>query len=159
MVCSFNTTVETIVQKQRAARLLRWHKKDRKKDAMLRHPADGSQWRKIEREFPDFADDARNLRFGLSTDAWILLGSRAAVIAPGMWLYVSITFLFSCAWSRSSLWCQCSSKPEATWQRHWCVPKAISWRTFTVVVWRRCTCVGWAQIGGIWPTSVVVRNH
>jgi hypothetical protein len=35
---------------------------------MLRHPADGSQWRKIEREFPDFAGDARNLWFGLSTD-------------------------------------------------------------------------------------------
>ncbi|KAK1669123.1 hypothetical protein QYE76_057282 [Lolium multiflorum] len=29
---------------------------------MLRHPADGSQWRTIDREFPDFADDARNLR-------------------------------------------------------------------------------------------------
>ena len=27
----------------------------------------GSQWRKIDREFPTFADDARNLRFGLST--------------------------------------------------------------------------------------------
>jgi len=35
---------------------------------MLRHPADGSQWRAIDREFPDFADDARNLRFALSTD-------------------------------------------------------------------------------------------
>ncbi|KAK1691879.1 hypothetical protein QYE76_008576 [Lolium multiflorum] len=44
------------------ARLLRWHKEDRKKDEMLRHPADGSQWRTIDREFPDFADDARNLR-------------------------------------------------------------------------------------------------
>ncbi|KAK1646115.1 hypothetical protein QYE76_063920 [Lolium multiflorum] len=44
------------------ARLLRWHKEDRKKDEMLRHPADGSQWRKIDREFPDFAEDARNLR-------------------------------------------------------------------------------------------------
>ena len=32
------------------AKLLRWHKEDRKKDTMLRHPADGSQWRKIERE-------------------------------------------------------------------------------------------------------------
>ncbi|KAK1662791.1 hypothetical protein QYE76_050950 [Lolium multiflorum] len=44
------------------ARLLRWHKEDRKKDVMLRHPADGSQWRKIDREFPNFAQDARNLR-------------------------------------------------------------------------------------------------
>nr|XP_051212532.1 uncharacterized protein LOC127330319 [Lolium perenne] len=46
------------------ARLLRWNKQDRKKDVMLRHPADGSQWRKIDREFPNFAQDARNLRFG-----------------------------------------------------------------------------------------------
>jgi len=35
---------------------------------MLRHPADGSQWRVIDREFPNFTDDARNLRFALSTD-------------------------------------------------------------------------------------------
>jgi hypothetical protein len=41
------------------AKLLRRHKEDHKKDAMLRHPADGSQWRKIERKFSDFADDAR----------------------------------------------------------------------------------------------------
>ena len=46
------------------AKLLRWHMEDRKKDAMLRHPADGSQWRKVEREYPDFARDARNLWFG-----------------------------------------------------------------------------------------------
>ncbi len=41
------------------ARLLRWHKEDRKKDGKLRHPTDGSQWRKIERKWPKFADDAR----------------------------------------------------------------------------------------------------
>jgi hypothetical protein len=53
------------------AKLLRWHKEDRKVDNMLRHPADGSQWRAINREFPKFADDARNLRFALSTDGMI----------------------------------------------------------------------------------------
>ncbi|KAK1653093.1 hypothetical protein QYE76_070898 [Lolium multiflorum] len=37
------------------AKLLRWHMEERKKDAMLRHPADGRQWRNIGREFPDFA--------------------------------------------------------------------------------------------------------
>jgi hypothetical protein len=41
--------------------LLRWHKEDRKTDEMLRHPADGSQWRKIDRDFPEFTEDARNL--------------------------------------------------------------------------------------------------
>jgi hypothetical protein len=45
--------------------LLRWHKEDRKVDNMLRHPVDGSQWREIDREFLDFTDDARNLRFFL----------------------------------------------------------------------------------------------
>jgi len=50
------------------AKLLWWHKEDCKIDNMLRHPADGSQWRAIDREFLDFADDARNLRFALSTD-------------------------------------------------------------------------------------------
>ena len=32
------------------AKLLRWHKEDRKEDEMLRHPADGSQWRNIDSE-------------------------------------------------------------------------------------------------------------
>jgi hypothetical protein len=50
------------------AKLLRWHKDDRKSDEMLRHPADGSLWRKIDRDFPEFTEDAQNLRFGLSTD-------------------------------------------------------------------------------------------
>jgi hypothetical protein len=40
------------------AKLLQWHKEDRKVDNMLRHPADGSQWREIDREFSDFIDDA-----------------------------------------------------------------------------------------------------
>jgi hypothetical protein len=46
----------------------RWHKEERKQDTMLRHPADGSQWRKIDRTYLDFALDARNIRFTLSTD-------------------------------------------------------------------------------------------
>jgi hypothetical protein len=50
------------------AKLMRWHKEERKQDMMLRHPADGSQWRKIDRTYRDFALDARNIRFALSTD-------------------------------------------------------------------------------------------
>ena len=36
------------------AKLMRWHKEERKQDNMLRHPADGSQWRKIDRTYPEF---------------------------------------------------------------------------------------------------------
>ncbi|XP_015642892.1 uncharacterized protein, partial [Oryza sativa Japonica Group] len=50
------------------ARMLRWHAEERQQDGMLRHPADGSQWRNIDRKFKEFGKDARNIRFGLSTD-------------------------------------------------------------------------------------------
>ncbi|XP_071683808.1 uncharacterized protein [Lolium perenne] len=60
------------------AKLLRWYKEDRKSDGELRHPADGTQWRKIDREFKDFAADARNLRFGLSTDGMNPFGEQSS---------------------------------------------------------------------------------
>ena len=44
---------------------------------MLRHPADGSQWRAIDREFPKFANKARNLRFALSTDSMNPFGEQS----------------------------------------------------------------------------------
>jgi hypothetical protein len=59
------------------AKLLQWHKEDHKVDDMLRHPADGSQWRAIDREFPKFVDDTRNLRFALSTDGMNPFGEQS----------------------------------------------------------------------------------
>ena len=35
---------------------------------VLRHPADGTQWRNFDTAFPDFGEEPRNLRLGLSTD-------------------------------------------------------------------------------------------
>src|SRR4051812_44171168 len=58
-------------------RLLRWHKEDRKRDGMLRHPADGPQWKKIDREYKDFAYEAKNIRFGLSTDGMNPFGEQS----------------------------------------------------------------------------------
>ena len=45
-----------------------WHDKERKKDGLIRHPADSKQWQNINKEFPEFGSEARNLRLGLSTD-------------------------------------------------------------------------------------------
>ena len=58
-------------------KLLQWHKEDRKVDNMLRHLADGSQWRVIDREFLEFANEARNLRFALSTDGMNPFGKQS----------------------------------------------------------------------------------
>ncbi|XP_022680679.1 uncharacterized protein LOC101759230, partial [Setaria italica] len=60
------------------AKLMRWHKEDRKEDEMLRHPADGAQWRSIDRTFLDFESEARNIRFGLSTDGFNPFGELSS---------------------------------------------------------------------------------
>ena len=65
------------------AKLLRWHKEDRKVDNMLRHPTDGSQWREIDREFPDFAEDARNLRHGSQGILELCRGRKESNAARG----------------------------------------------------------------------------
>ena len=65
------------------AKLMQWHKKYRKQDNMLRHLADGTQWRKVDRTFLTFANDTRNIRFGLSTDGMNPSVSRAVAIVPG----------------------------------------------------------------------------
>ena len=50
------------------AKQLTWHEDERITDTNLRHPADAPQWKKIDHEYPDFANDARNLRLALATD-------------------------------------------------------------------------------------------
>lgn len=47
---------------------LRWHATRRKTDGVLRHPADSQAWRTIDNEFPEIANDPRNLRLGISAD-------------------------------------------------------------------------------------------
>ena len=47
-------------------------------------PADGSQWRKIDRTYHEFDLDARNIRFGLSTDDMNPFGEMAVVMALGL---------------------------------------------------------------------------
>ena len=57
---------------------MRWNKEERKQDNMLRHSIDGSQWRKVDRTFSTFANDARNIRFGLSTDGMNPFGEQSS---------------------------------------------------------------------------------
>ena len=47
---------------------LTWHANGRISDGMVRHPADCSQWKKIDNLYPDFGKEARNLRLGLASD-------------------------------------------------------------------------------------------
>jgi hypothetical protein len=60
--------MKSLFRNRAQAKLMQWHKEECKQDQMLRHLADGSQWRNMDKEFPDFDNDTRNIRFGLSTD-------------------------------------------------------------------------------------------
>ncbi|XP_057250051.1 uncharacterized protein LOC130591140 [Beta vulgaris subsp. vulgaris] len=52
------------------ARHMRWHKDDKKDDGIMRHPADSEAWKSLDKTFPDFAKDARNVRLGLASDGF-----------------------------------------------------------------------------------------
>ena len=71
--------LKRLFQNKEHAKAMRWHREDRKKDGKLRVPADGSQWRKIERKYgKEFADDARNVWFGLSADGINPFGEKSS---------------------------------------------------------------------------------
>ncbi|XP_021745384.1 uncharacterized protein LOC110711314 isoform X2 [Chenopodium quinoa] len=52
------------------AELMRWHDEERKKDELLRHPADGEAWKEFDQKYPDFANETRNVRLGLASDGF-----------------------------------------------------------------------------------------
>ena len=61
------------------AELMRWHAEERRtEDGKMRHPADGCQWRNIDRRFKRFAKEIRNLRLGLSTDGMNPFGNMSS---------------------------------------------------------------------------------
>ena len=58
---------------------MRWHKeRGNADDEVLRHPANGNQWKVLDLAFPEFAADARNLRLGMSTDGINPFGNQSS---------------------------------------------------------------------------------
>ncbi|KAH7844180.1 hypothetical protein Vadar_025211 [Vaccinium darrowii] len=54
---------------------MRWHKEKRVDDGVLRHPIDGEAWKDFDRQYPEFARDAQNVRLGLASDGFNLFGN------------------------------------------------------------------------------------
>ncbi|XP_071700593.1 uncharacterized protein [Rutidosis leptorrhynchoides] len=55
---------------------MRWHKEKRVNDNNIaRHPADSEAWKHLDRVYPLFAEDPRNIRLGLATDGFSLFGN------------------------------------------------------------------------------------
>ena len=49
---------------------MRWHDEGRKKDGLLRHPADSPLWEDFDKKHPIFAADSRNIRLAFATDGF-----------------------------------------------------------------------------------------
>nr|AAM92812.1 putative transposon protein [Oryza sativa Japonica Group] len=60
--------IKLIYSNPRDAELMHWHEEGRKKDGMIRHPADARQWINFDAQYREFAKDPRNITFALSTD-------------------------------------------------------------------------------------------
>ncbi|KAH9680378.1 hypothetical protein KPL71_026529 [Citrus sinensis] len=52
------------------AEQLRWHQTYKSQDGKMRHPVDSLAWDIINKKWPSFASDSRNIRFGLATDGF-----------------------------------------------------------------------------------------
>jgi hypothetical protein len=57
---------------KRTARHMRWHKEGiHENDRVMGHPSDDEGWKVLDEFDADFANDARNIRFELATEALI----------------------------------------------------------------------------------------
>ncbi|XP_021995110.1 uncharacterized protein LOC110892035 [Helianthus annuus] len=70
--------LKRLFSNEKEAKLLRWHSDERIKDGKLRHVADSIQWRNFDRKFPEFGNEARNIRFGLSSDGFNPFGNASS---------------------------------------------------------------------------------
>lgn len=59
------------------AQLMDWHAHHTSTDGMMRVPSDSPAWKHINKEYPSFANESRNVRFGLATDGVNPFGVRA----------------------------------------------------------------------------------
>ncbi|KAL3681546.1 hypothetical protein R1sor_024502 [Riccia sorocarpa] len=60
--------MKRMFQCKEIAKLMRWSNENKSSDGLVRHTADSKQWKAIDKKWPEFAMDARNVRFGLALD-------------------------------------------------------------------------------------------
>ena len=62
---------------------LQWHSQHKSIDGKIRHPVDSVAWELIDKKWPEFAMDSRNLRLGLATDSFNpFFNQRDGVLSP-----------------------------------------------------------------------------
>ena len=65
---SIKKRLQRLFLSSKTAEHMTWHASGRTDDGILRHPADGEEWKMFDASYPDFAAEPRNVRLGLSAD-------------------------------------------------------------------------------------------
>ncbi|KAL6179679.1 hypothetical protein ACLB2K_046351 [Fragaria x ananassa] len=70
---------------------MRWHavREVHDEDLMV-YPADGEAWKHIDREFPHFASEVRNVRLGLSSDGFNPFGTMS--LSYSIWPVILVPY-------------------------------------------------------------------
>ena len=84
--------LKQIFLSSKTASLVRWHDEDRKKDGLLRHPADSPLWQDFDKKHPDFAADSRNIRLAFATDGFNPF--RTMNVSYSVWPGICIPYNF-----------------------------------------------------------------
>jgi hypothetical protein len=72
--------LKCVFSNPRDAELVRWHsEKHTKSNEEIRHPADGTQWKKFDLQYEPFGSESRNISFALSTDGMNPFGENSTV--------------------------------------------------------------------------------
>ncbi|XP_059624146.1 uncharacterized protein LOC132267108 [Cornus florida] len=69
-----------------------WHSTHRSRDRKMRHLVDTPAWHEIDKAWPSFASDSRNLRLGLSTDGFNPFGNLSS--AYSCWPVMLVVYNF-----------------------------------------------------------------
>lgn len=84
--------LKRIFLSSKTASLVRWHDEDRKKDGLLRHPADSPLWQDFDKKHLDFAADSRNIRLAFATDGFNPF--RTMNVSYSVWPGICIPYNF-----------------------------------------------------------------
>ncbi|KAL6570321.1 hypothetical protein OROMI_014835 [Orobanche minor] len=83
--------LERLFMSPHTAKAMRWHAEPRAHggDTMI-HPLDGEAWKNIDKEYPDFSSDVRNVRLGVASDGFNPFGNMS--LSYTIWPVVAIPY-------------------------------------------------------------------
>ena len=112
----------------KTAKLMTWHADHPEKDdGKLRHPSDARQWRTFDSKYEKFRGEKRNIQFALSTDDMNPFGERSSTHST--WpVLMNTTFPLAMSQEKVPFANYSNPRPEVTWYRHRCFPRAIDGR-------------------------------